>query len=60
MSQLFSSNLVNKVKYITYNNENVLIMKDNENKSMDYSRRNDSCNGLIYFNKDCDPQLKNV
>lgn len=27
---------------------------------MDSSKRNDSCNGLIYFNTDCDQQLENV
>lgn len=35
-------------------------MKDHENKSMDSSKRNDSCNGLIYFNPDCDQRLENV
>lgn len=42
-----------------HNNENEYIVKDKENKTissyrMDSSRRNDSCNGLIYFNTDCD------
>lgn len=56
---------ITKVKCIIYDHWNESIMKDHENKttssySKDSSRRNDSHNGLIYFNTKCDQWLENA